>query len=64
MGNKMKSTIVELILAGCVGMWLGIIMMYLMVIKPLNQKNEDLKEVIHQQPKIGFYEELKQDEYE
>jgi hypothetical protein len=60
----MKSTVVELILTGCVGMWLGIIMMYLMVIKPLNQKNEDLKEIIHQQPKIGFYEELNQEEYE
>jgi hypothetical protein len=55
----MKSTIVELILTGCVGMWLGAMMMYLMVIKPLHQENEDLKEVIHQQPKIGFYEELK-----
>ena len=39
----MKSTIVELILAGCVGMWLGAMMMYLMVIKPLHQENEDLK---------------------
>ena len=64
MGNKMKSTIVELILAGCVGMWLGAMMMYLMVIKPLHQENEDLKEIIHQQPKIGFYKELKQEEYE
>jgi hypothetical protein len=60
----MKSTVVELILAGCVGMWLGAMMMYLMIIRPLHQENEKLKEVIHQQPKIGFYEELKQEEYE
>jgi hypothetical protein len=60
----MKSTMIELILVGCVGMWLGAIMMYLMVIKPINRENEELKEIIHQQPKIGFYEELKQEEYE
>ena len=64
MGNKMKSTIVELIIAGCVGMWVGAMMMYLMAIKPLNQENKELKEIIHQQPKIGFYEELKQEEHE
>ena len=60
----MKSTMIELILVGCVGMWLGAIMMYLMVIKPINRENEELKEIIHQQPKIGFYEELKQEENE
>ena len=60
----MKSTMIELILVGCVGMWLGAIMMYLMVIKPINREKEELKEIIHQQPKIGFYEELKQEEYE
>jgi hypothetical protein len=43
----MKSTVVELILTGCVGMWLGAMMMYLMIIRPLHQENEDLKEVIH-----------------
>ena len=47
-----------------VGMWIGALMMYLMIIKPLRQENEDLKEIIHQQPKTGFYEELKQEEYE
>jgi len=46
------------------GMWLGAAMMYLMIIRPLSRENEDLKEIIHQQPKIGFYEELKQEEYE
>jgi hypothetical protein len=46
------------------GMWLGAAMMYVMVIKPINRENEKLKEIIHQQPKIGFYEELKQEEYE
>ena len=60
----MKSTVVELILTGCVGMWLGAMMMYLMIIRPLHQENEKLKEVIHQQLKIGFYEELKQEEHE
>ena len=30
----------------------------------LKRENEKLKEVIHQQPKIGFYEELKKEEYE
>jgi hypothetical protein len=60
----MKNTMIELILVGCVGMWLGAIMMYLIVIKPINREIEELKEIIHQQPKIGFYEELKQEEYE
>jgi hypothetical protein len=46
------------------GMWIGAAMMYLMIIRPLRRENEDLKEIIHQQPKIGFYEELKQEEYE
>ena len=46
------------------GMWIGALMMYLMIIRPLRQENENLKEIIHQQTKIGFYEELKEGEHE
>jgi hypothetical protein len=38
-----------------------------MIVKPLKMENKSLKEEMHQQIKIGFYnesEELKQDEYE
>jgi type II secretory pathway component PulM len=46
------------------GMWLAIIILYLMFIKPLMTENERLKEEMHQRIKIGFYEELKQEEHE
>jgi hypothetical protein len=35
-----------------------------MFIRPLTTENRRLKEEIHQKIKIGFYEELKQEEYE
>jgi hypothetical protein len=40
-----------------VGLWVGIIVMYFMVVKPLDMKYESLKEEFHQQIKIGFYKE-------
>lgn len=54
------------LLAFSIGMWLGVIVMYLMVVKPLQHKYDLLKEKYHEQIKIGFYNEelLKQDEYE
>jgi type II secretory pathway component PulM len=46
-----------------VGLWVGIIVTYLMFVKPLDIKYESLKEEFHQQIKIGFYnEELKEKE--
>lgn len=53
-----------IILSFIVGMWVAAILSYLMVIKPMIEENDELKEIIHQKTKIGFYEELKQDEYE
>jgi glyoxylate utilization-related uncharacterized protein len=53
-----------IILSFVIGMWVAVIVTYLMIIKPIIKENEELKEIIHQQPKIGFYEELKQEEYE
>ena len=53
-----------IILSFIVGMWVSAVLSYLMVIKPMIEENDELKEIIHQQPKTGFYEELKQDEYE
>jgi len=53
-----------IILSCVIGMWIAAILSYLMVIKPMIEENEELKEIIHQQTKIGFYEELKQEEYE
>ena len=46
------------------GMWLSAIMIYFMFIRPLMVENERLKEEMHQRIKIGFYEELKEEEYE
>lgn len=37
------------------GMWSGIILMYMMVVRPLQEKYETLKEEMHQQIKTGFY---------
>jgi preprotein translocase subunit YajC len=45
----------------------NLIIIYFMIVKPLKMENKSLKEEMHQQIKIGFYnesEELKQDEYE
>ena len=43
-----------------VGMWVGGIIIYTLMVTPLAQENEDLKDEMHQQIKIGFYrEELK-----
>jgi len=53
-----------IILSFLAGTWIAGILSYLMVIKPMIEENDELKEIIHQQTKIGFYEELKQDEYE
>jgi hypothetical protein len=53
-----------IILSFLVGTWVAGILSYFMVIKPTIQENDELKEIIHQQTKIGFYEELKQDKYE
>lgn len=49
-----------------VGMWVGGIIIYTLMVIPLSRENEDLKDEMHQQIKIGFYkeEELKQEEYE
>lgn len=54
------------LLAFSIGMWLGIILMYLMVVRPLQSKYDILKEEYHEQIKIGFYNEelLKQEDYE
>jgi len=40
-----------------IGLWIGIILMYLMVVRPLDRKYESLREEFHQQIKIGFYKE-------
>lgn len=42
----------------------NLIIMYFMIVRPLQQENRSLREEMHQRIKIGFYEELKQDEYE
>lgn len=48
-----------------VGMWVGGIIIYTLMVTPLAQENEDLKDEMHQQIKIGFYrEELKKEEHE
>lgn len=49
-----------IILSWVIGMWTAAILSYLMVIRPMIEENEELKEIIHQQTKIGFYEEPKQ----
>ena len=46
------------------GMWLSAIIIYFMFIRPLMVENERLKKEMHQRIKIGFYEELKEEEYE
>lgn len=53
-----------IILACIIGMWLAAILSYLMVIRPLIEENGELKELIHQQTKIGFFEETKKDGHE
>jgi len=53
-----------IILSFIIGMWVAAVLSYLMVIKPMIEENDELKDIIHQQTKIGFYEELKQEEYE
>lgn len=53
-----------IILSFIIGMWVAAILSYLMVIKPIIEENEQLKEIIHQQTKIGFYEEPKQEDNE
>ena len=54
------------LLAFSIGMWLGVILMYLMVVRPLQNRYDILKEEYHEQIKIGFYNEeiLKQEDYE
>ena len=49
-----------------VGMWVGGIIIYTLIVTPLVQENEDLKDEMHQQIKIGFYreQELKKEEHE
>ena len=49
-----------------VGMWVGAIIIYTLMVTPLAQENEDLKDEMHQQIKIGFYreQELKKEEHE
>ena len=49
-----------------VGMWVGCIIIYTLMVTPLAQENEDLKDEMHQQIKIGFYkeQELKKEEHE
>ena len=49
-----------------VGMWVGGIIIYTLMVTPLAQENEDLKDEMHQQIKIGFYreQELKKEEHE
>jgi hypothetical protein len=53
-----------IIISFIIGMWVAVVLTYLMITKPVIKENEELKEIIHQQPKIGFYKELKQEEYE
>ena len=55
---------IPIILAFMVGMWAAAVISYFLVVKPMIWENKKLRETIHQQVKIGFYEELKQDEYE
>jgi|LauGreDrversion4_1035100.scaffolds.fasta_scaffold1041606_2 hypothetical protein len=54
------------LLAFSIGMWLGVIIMFLMVVRPLQTKYDNLRDAYKQQIKIGFYNEelLKQDDYE
>lgn len=37
------------------GLWFGWIMLYFLLYRPLTQKFESLQEEMHQQIKIGFY---------
>ena len=48
-----------------VGMWVGGIIIYTLMVRPLSQEISDLMDEMHQQIKIGFYrEELKKEEHE
>ena len=48
-----------------VGMWIGGIIIYTLMVRPLSQEISDLMDEMHQQIKIGFYrEELKKEEHE
>jgi len=49
-----------------VGMWIGGIIIYTLMVRPLSQEVSDLMDEMHQQIKIGFYkeQELKKEEHE
>lgn len=49
-----------------VGMWIGGIIIYTLMVRPLSQEISDLMDEMHQQIKIGFYkeQELKKEEHE
>ena len=49
-----------------VGMWVGGIIIYTLMVRPLSQEISDLMDEMHQQIKIGFYkeQELKKEEHE
>ncbi len=55
-----------MLMAFFVGMWIGGIFIYTLMVRPLAQENDDLKDEMHQQIKIGFYkeQELKKEEHE
>ena len=55
-----------MIMSFFVGMWVGGIIIYTLMVRPLSQEISDLMDEMHQQIKIGFYkeQELKKEEHE
>lgn len=55
-----------IILSLIIGMWVGGIFTYTLMVRPLSKEISDLMDEMHQQIKIGFYkeQELKQEEHE
>lgn len=44
------------------GIWVGLIGAYFLVIRPMQEKYDNLKEEMHQQIKIGFYNNSEEEE--
>jgi uncharacterized membrane protein len=55
-----------MIMSFFVGMWVGGIIIYTLMVRPLSKEISDLMNEMHQQIKIGFYkeQELKKEEHE
>jgi hypothetical protein len=56
----------ELLISLIVGLWVGGVLSYFLVIRPLMNENDELRETVNKQQSKKFFNEfqLKQEEYE